>query len=318
MGKSLFREASMERLSSPEQLDELISVTSTKAWFALAAIGCILVSALVWGFLGSIPTKIEGHGILINNGGIYTIQHHTAGQVIDVRFKPGDMVRKGDVVARIEAPELVDRINSLQDTIFDMENNQQSDSAEYKKLKRQVIQLREELDYKSQIVSQIDGRVLDTKISSGSIIQPGEPLISLEQSGGTVKMEAVVYVPAEQGGKILSGMEVQISPTTVNKEEYGFMLGRVIAVSKYPSTTESMMQTLGNENLVSMLAGQSAPIMVRIDLIPDSDTESGYKWSTPSGPPISIQSGMIIQGSVIISRERPIGKVIPVLKSTVH
>ena len=131
-------------------------------------------------------------------------------------------------------------------------------------------------------------------------------------------MEAVVYVPAEQGGKIFSGMEVQISPTTVNREEYGFMLGRVASVSKYPSTAESMMQTLGNENLVSLLAGKGAPIMVRIDLVPDSATESGYKWSTPLGPPISIQSGMIIHGAVIISREKPIGKVIPALKSIEH
>lgn len=318
MSRSLFREISMERLSSPEQLDELINVTSPKAWFALAAIGCILVSALVWGFFGSIPTKIEGHGILINNGAIYTIQHHTSGQVIDVRFRPGDMVKKGDVVARIEVPELVDKINSLLDILHDMENSKRTDSAEYRKIENQVTTLREQLDYESQIVSQIDGRILDIKISKGSTIKSGEPVISLEQSGGTVKMEAIIYVPAEQGGKILSGMEVQICPTTVNKEEYGFMLGRVTEVSKYPSTTESMMQTLGNENLVSMLAGQGAPIMVRIDLIPDSETESGYKWSTPSGPPVSIQSGMIIQGSVIISKEKPIVKVIPAFKSILH
>lgn len=315
MSKSLFREASMDRLSSPEQLDELIRVTSTKAWFALAAIGCIFVSVLVWGFLGSIPTKIDGQGILISNGGIFTIKHHSTGQVVDMRFKPGDIVKKGDVVARIEVPELVEEINRLQNTLHDMESKQQPGSDEYKKIESQMISLRGELDYKSQIVSQIDGMILDIKISKGSIVQPGESLISLEQLGGTVKMEAVCYVPAEQGGKIFPGMEAQISPTTINKEEYGFMMGRVVYVSEYPSTTEGMMQTLGNENLVSMLVDKGAPIMIRIDLIPDSGTENHYKWSTGEGPLISIQSGMIINGSVIINREKPISKVIPVLKS---
>lgn len=318
MSQSLFREVSLERLSSPEQLDELIKVTSPRAWFALIAMGCILISAIAWGFLGSIPTKIEGHGILLKNGGISTLQHHTSGQVIDVRFKPGDMVKKGDVVARIELPELVAKISSLQSTLNEMKSNQRVDSPEYKIVEKQGIQLRGELDYKSQIISQIDGRILELNMNKGSIIQPGESLGTLEQYGGTVKMEAVIYVPAEQGGIILPGMEAQISPTIVNKEEYGFMLGRVISVSDYPATIKSMMETLGNENLVSLLAGQDAPLMVKIDLIPDSNTKSGYRWSTPGGPPMSIHSGSIIQSAVITHREKPISKVIPLLRSVDH
>ena len=318
MSQSLFREVSLERLASPEQLDELIKVTSPRAWFALIAIGCILISAFAWGFLGSIPTKIMGHGILLKNGGVSSLQHHTSGQVIDVRFKLGDMVKKGDVVARIELPQLVEKINSLQSTLNEIGSNQRADSAEYKVVEKQVLQLRDELDYKSQIVSQVDGRILELNMNKGSIIQPGEDLVTLDQYGGTVKMEAVIYVPAEQGGIILPGMQAQISPTIVNKEEYGFMLGRVISVSDYPATTHSMMQTLGNEKLVSLLAVQGAPLMVRIDLIPDSITKSGYQWSTLGGPPMSIHSGTLIQGEVITHREKPISKVIPLFRSVEH
>ena len=318
MSQNLFREVSLERLSSPEQLDERIKVTSPRAWLALIAIGCILLSAIAWGFLGSIPTKIDGYGILLNNGGVFSVQHHTSGQVTDVRFKLGDMVKKGDVIARIELPQLVVDINSRLSTLKEMESNRQIDSSEYKALENQVIQLRAELDYKSQIVSQIDGRILELNITKGSTIQPGEPLVTLEQYGGTVKMEAVIYVNAEQGGRIQPGMEAQISPTIVNREEYGFMLGRVISVSDYPATTQSIMQTLGNENLVSLLAGQGAPLMVRIDLIPDGDTESGYRWSSPEGPPMSVNSGTIVQSAVITKREKPISKVIPFFGSADH
>lgn len=318
MSQSLFREVSLERLSSPEQLDELIKVTSPRAWFALIAMCGILISAIAWGFLGSIPTKITGQGILLNNGGVTSVQHHTSGQVIDVRFKPGDMVKKGDVLARIELPQLVTEINSLQSTLFQMKSNQRVDSPEYKTAEKQVLQLREELDYKSRIVSQIDGRILELDINKGNIIQPGESLVTLEQFGGTVKMEAVIYVPAEQGESILPGMEAQISPTNVNKEEYGFMLGRVISVSDYPATNQSMMQTLENENLVSLLAGQGAPLMVRIDLIPNANTISGYRWSTPGGPPMAIHRGTLIQSAVITHREKPISKVIPLLRSVDH
>lgn len=318
MSQNLFREVSLEKLSSPEQLDELIKVTSPRSWLALIAIGCILLSAVIWGFFGSIPTKIEGQGILLNNGGIFSIQHHSSGQVSDIRIKVGDMVKKGDVVARIELPELVAQINNLQSSISEMENNGRTDALEYKAAKEQLTELREKLDYQSQIVSPKGGRILELNISKGSIVQPGEPLFTMEEYGGTVKMEAVIYVSAEQGGNILPGMEAQISPTTVNKEEYGFMLGRVISVSDYPATTQSMMQTLGNEKLVSLLAGQSAPLMVRIDLIPDGTTQSGYAWSSPDGPPMAIHSGTLINSTVITKREKPIVKVLPFFNSVVN
>ena len=318
MSQNLFREVSLERLSSPEQLDERIKVTSPRAWLALIAIGCILLSAIAWGFLGSIPTKIGGQGILLNNGGVFSIAHNTPGQVVDVRFKLGDMVKKGDVVARIEVPQLIAEIISRQNALSEMKGKGQIDSPKYKAAENQVLELREELDYKSQIVSPIDGRILELNINKGSIIQPGKSLLTLEQYGETVKLEAVIYVSAEQGQRILPGMEAQISPVIVNKEEYGFMLGRVISVSLYPATTQSMMQTLGNENLVSLLAGQGAPLMVRIDLIPDGKTESGYRWSSPKGSPMSIHSGTLIQSAVITNREKPISKVIPLFKSVAH
>lgn len=302
MSDGLFREVSLKKLSSPEQLDELIKVTSTKAWLALIAIGCILISALVWGMFGSIPTKIDGDGILLNNGGVFSIHHNTTGQVIDIRYKVGDMVKKGDVVARIEVPELIEKINGLQASLNNMKDNQV--------LENQIKLLREELEYKSQIVSQIDGRVLNIDLNKGSVIQSGQPLITLEQSGEKVKMEAILYVPAEQGGKIMPGMEVQISPTIVKKEEFGFMLGRVTYISEYPATSQSMMQTLGNENLVSMLSKQGAPLLIRIDLISDTDTISGYKWSSPTGPPLSFRSGTLIHGAIIINREKPISKLV--------
>lgn len=318
MEQSIFREVSLKRLSSPEQLDQLIKVTSPRAWLALIALTLLLASVIVWSFLGSIPTKIEGRGILLNNGGVFSLKPHSSGQVSDVRFKTGDMVAKGDVIARIEQPELVEKINGLLSTLYKLERNQKTDSPEYQATENQVEELRKEMDYRSQIVSPIEGRILELNIHKGSIVQPGETLATLEQYGATVRLEGVIYVTAELGGNIRPGMEVQISPAMVNKEEYGFMLGRVISVSEYPATSQSMMQTLGNENLVSLLAGQGTPLKVQVDLIPDGSTVSGYKWSSPTGPPLAIASGTLVQGAVVIKREKPISKVIPFFGARVN
>ena len=65
MDKSLFRKASLERLSSPEQLDALMHVTQPTGWVALLAAAVILGAAILWGFVGSLPVKVVGRGILI-------------------------------------------------------------------------------------------------------------------------------------------------------------------------------------------------------------------------------------------------------------
>ena len=303
MNKKIFRDVSVGRLSAPEQLDSLIKVTSPRAWLALFAIGLILVSVLVWSFWGNITTKVNGPGILLNNGEVFSLSHHVSGQVLDIGYEPGDTIRKGDVLARIDQPEQVDKINELQRMQGRLENEQ-------------IKSLQEALIYDSQIVSPVQGRILEMNMTEGSMIQQGKPLVVIEQSGGTVRLEAVIYVPAEQGGEIKPGMEAQVSPAMVKNEEYGFMLGRVVSVAEYPATTQSMMQTLGNENLVSLLTGRGAPLKVQIDLIPDKNTVSGYKWSSPKGPPLVIPSGTLIQCSVVVAREKPIGKVIPIISST--
>ncbi len=309
MKQSIFRDVSLKRLSSPERLDQLIKVTSPKAWLALMAIGLLLAAAIAWSFAGSIPTKIEGQGILLNDGGVFSLTHAVSGQVIDVRFTAGDHVKKGDVLARIDQPELVEEINEALGKLSDLEQNQAL--PEYQTLKYQVAQLRGELDHRSQIISPIDGRILELNMHAGSIVQPGETLATLEQSGATTRLEAVLYVSAELAGNIRPGMEVQISPTIVNKEEYGYMLGRVTFVSGYPETAKSVIQTLGSENLASLLAGQGAPIQVQVDIVHDQGTKSGYKWSSPAGPPHAIPSGTLVHGAIVIAREKPISKVIP-------
>ncbi len=318
MSKGLFREISLEKITSPEQLDRLIKVTSPSSWIALLAVGCILASVITWGFMGSLPTITYGQGILLNNGKVFSVYNHISGQIIDVRFKVGDLVKKGDVLAKIELHQLVEEINTLQRTISRMQADNNSETSEYREKAQQLQELREELLEHSQIVSPIDGRILELNIHNGSVITPGDPLVVIDEYGEHIKLEAVVYVPVEQAGSVLPGMEVQVSPLIANKEEYGFMLGKVISVSDYPDTPQNMMDTLENENLVSMLTGEGAPLSVLIDLIPDEYTRSGHKWSSPKGANIIVHSGTLVESAIIIKREKPINKVIPMLNSSEH
>ena len=59
MQSKLFRKAALERLSSPEQLDQLMQITNSKGWVALIALAAILVAALLWAIFGRIPTSVS-------------------------------------------------------------------------------------------------------------------------------------------------------------------------------------------------------------------------------------------------------------------
>ena len=54
----LFRKKSMDRISSPEELNDYIKVTTPSVWLSIAAIVIILVGALVWGAFGTVDQEM--------------------------------------------------------------------------------------------------------------------------------------------------------------------------------------------------------------------------------------------------------------------
>lgn len=107
---SVFRKVSLERLASPEQLDQLLQVTRPSGWLALGSLAAILVAALVWGFAGTIPTEARGGGMLLRRGGVSDLVAAASGQVEELLVAVGDPVEKGQVVAKIRQDGLLRQI----------------------------------------------------------------------------------------------------------------------------------------------------------------------------------------------------------------
>jgi HlyD family secretion protein len=118
----IFRKAALEKLSSPEQLDVMMTVTSPRGWIAIWAIGGILIFALVWSIFGAIPDKVSGSGIMIRGGAIYDVVALGSGRVAEMKVKPGDVVAAGDVVAMVSSPELQLRVSNLKGELAKLEN----------------------------------------------------------------------------------------------------------------------------------------------------------------------------------------------------
>lgn len=58
----IFRKTNLERISSPEKLNDYIKVINPSVAIMLAALGLLLLGGLVWGFLGNIPLTVSASG----------------------------------------------------------------------------------------------------------------------------------------------------------------------------------------------------------------------------------------------------------------
>lgn len=56
-GNGIFRQKSMDRVSSPEQLNDYIRVTTPSVWLVLLALVILLVGMLAWSIFG----RVEVH-----------------------------------------------------------------------------------------------------------------------------------------------------------------------------------------------------------------------------------------------------------------
>lgn len=67
MNGQLFRKKSVDKVSSPEQLNDYIRVSNPSVWIILAAVIIFLAGVCVWGIFGHLDTVIKTAGEC-NNG----------------------------------------------------------------------------------------------------------------------------------------------------------------------------------------------------------------------------------------------------------
>ncbi|OKH32664.1 NHLP bacteriocin system secretion protein [[Phormidium ambiguum] IAM M-71] len=186
-------------------------------------------------------------------------------------------------------------------------------------VKRKITQLELQLSGESRIISQYDGRILEVSAVPGQVLNPGVRLGSLEAEDPNAKMIGVVYLADKDGKQIKPGMTVQVTPSIVKRERYGGIVGKVTQVSPFPVTSQDIAVIVGNEQLANTLAEavskNSALVQVFVELEKDSNTISGYKWSSSNGLPLKISSGTTTQVRIQTGELAPISYVIPIFRS---
>jgi HlyD family secretion protein len=97
----------------------------------LLPVGVLFVAFVLWGVFGKIPNRAEGRaGILIPRSSV-AIQPREGGRVLALNIRPGDSVKKGQVLATMEFPELETQLQDKRDRLADLKaQNRQIDSVQ--------------------------------------------------------------------------------------------------------------------------------------------------------------------------------------------
>ncbi|MEM6706246.1 MAG: NHLP bacteriocin system secretion protein [Acidobacteriota bacterium] len=150
--KPNFRRKALERLSSPDRLDEVIDVVDPHAWLAAGGFAVLFGFGLIWSLFGNLPTSVEGQGVLIRPRVVQRVAAPAAGRVSELNIEVGQTFEEGDVLATIAQSQATDRLDELRarlatlkrqdSTRTQLETKQASVQAEQLRLDAQLIEQR--------------------------------------------------------------------------------------------------------------------------------------------------------------------------------
>jgi multidrug resistance efflux pump len=161
----------------------------------------------------------------------------------------------------------------------------------------------------TNVVSLFDGRVDEILIEEGMVLERGQQVAVIKR--GNEPLQAFVFVAGEQAKQLKKGIQVHVLPATVKAEEFGFIQGKVTAVSTLPVTEGEMSLLLENQSLVDALRTGGSQHRVDVKLLRDPSTPSGFEWSSSQGPPFAITRGTLCTATFVLDKERPVNLVLP-------
>ncbi len=158
-----------------------------------------------------------------------------------------------------------------------------------------------------------DGTVMLVDVLPGEEVTLGNNLIWFQKKIDREEPHFVYsFFPLKSGNPIKPGMQVHMQFQSVNPTLYGKMEGVVTRVIPFTATAKGiLLKSIPSETLKEYLTQEQATLVIEIAPV-RAKTLSGYRWTTPQGPPFSIAFGEVAHVEVFIEKRAPITYIIPI------
>jgi HlyD family secretion protein len=169
------------------------------------------------------------------------------------------------------------------------------------------------IDNNKVVTAPVTGTVSEVSTKQGALVAMNDQIAIIEENGSALRL--VGYVPVSKGKTVAAGMRVTVSPTSIDRNIYGSIKGKVIAVSSLSATKASLLSTFGDPNLVDQMMAPGPMIQLTIELDRDPSTKSGLAWTSSRGPPVAVTPGSEVTISVIVNEDRPVDLIVPIYET---
>ncbi len=255
-------------------------IYSERHWFSGTVIFFIFVTVFfvlitVWGVCGRVTERVDGKGVTLLSRGVSNIVASADGIITSINIAPGSDIKAHQVIGQIYNPEAYSKGIS--------DENDSNSMSFYDKY---------------WIRAPFDGHVIEIFNTVGSYVHSGEK-IALTASSPNDGIYVLALIKSSDARKIQNGMRAYFSPLDAPPSIYGYVKAVVREVSGSPINTEVVTNEIFNKSLSEELTEGKSVVRIVLELIPDIDSPSGYKWTGGEIYKEPIVNGTV--GNVIIN-----------------
>ncbi|MFI0816377.1 HlyD family efflux transporter periplasmic adaptor subunit [Streptomyces sp. NPDC021098] len=267
-----FRQQALSKLQSADDIDLPVRYARPQGWLALTVTLVVMAAAAVWAVTGTVADTQGASGILTHGQGSYVLQSPVSGQVTDVLAQEGSTVRAGAPLVKVRTPG----------------------------------------GRSTAVRALAAGRLTTLSASIGSVLDTGANVASVERvRRARDPLTATLYVPADRAASVPAGAAVDLRVQSAPSETYGVLRGHVRAVGRTAQSRQQIGTFLGSEQLGEEFSKKGPPVAVAVRLDRSSDTRSGYRWSSPKGPPFALGSMTLADATIHLADRHPADWLLP-------
>ena len=232
----------MDKLSTPDDLDELLQVNSKFSWLFLTSMLCLILGGGIWGFFGKIVNRVSMVGAIQQTNPPQSVIVAESGHVDSIFYLTGDKITKGQPIV----------------TYY-------TDYSSSPKI----------------ILSACSGELIELNINKGDLLTPGKIVAKIleNQKKSNLRPEFNLFVAEKAVAKLSVGQNVNL--LMKGRESESVKLNtRIKYIGKIPASDELIEGLIPNKEIAGQLKTGDY-YLVRTEIVPLSTDDKSNEAIVP-------------------------------------